>query len=59
MVDNEWYLYVFNILNIQTNETFFLNDIHECSCLIHKNHIYHKFIGFMGSFQIYAKSIIS
>ncbi len=25
--------------SIQTNETLFLNDTHECSCLIHKNHI--------------------
>jgi hypothetical protein len=27
------------ILNIQMGETLFLNDIHECSYLIHKNHI--------------------
>jgi hypothetical protein len=26
-------------LNIQIDETLFLNNIHECSCLIHKNHI--------------------
>jgi hypothetical protein len=32
----ECYLCVFNILNNQTYATFFLNDIHECSCLIHK-----------------------
>jgi hypothetical protein len=32
-------MYVFNILNIKMDETLFLNDIHECSCLIHKNHI--------------------
>ncbi len=31
--------YVFNILNIQMDETFFLKDICECSCLIHKQHI--------------------
>jgi hypothetical protein len=33
----EWYLYIFNTLNIQINKTLFLNDIHECSCLIHNN----------------------
>jgi hypothetical protein len=34
-------LYIFNILNIQTDEILFSNDICECECecLIHKNHI--------------------
>jgi hypothetical protein len=39
VITYEWCLYVFNIFNIQIDETFFLNGIHEFSCLIHKNHI--------------------
>ncbi len=33
---------IFNILNIQMDQTFFLNDIRECSCSIHKNHIFYR-----------------
>jgi hypothetical protein len=39
MVNMNDIFYTFNILNVQTDETLFLNDIHECSCLIHKNRI--------------------
>jgi hypothetical protein len=33
----EWYLYIFNILNIQINKTLKKYYVHECSCLKHKN----------------------